>query len=223
VPGAEGAYVMRLTAGAPGEVPQGEEPQAVALTTGWVMGYSPEYAALEADPAYLAHLVELGGGQVLEQPADAFARTLRGEGTTRDLWPYLLGLAALLLPFDVGVRRLVLGRRDLARARAWLMARLPRRRPHPAVESPSPLGRLFEAKSRAEERRPVDGVGVSAEDGRPVDETRVPAGPEVSPRPAERPPARREGTGVEADRGAAEGDTLAGRLLRKKREREEDS
>ncbi len=222
VPGAEGAYVMRFTDGAPGDVPQGEESQAVALTTGWVMDYSPEYAALEADPAYLARLAGLGGGQVLAQPADAFARTLRGEGTTRDLWPYLLGLAALLLPFDVGVRRLVLGRRDLARARAWLMARLPRRRPLPVAEAPSPLGRLFEAKARAEERRPGDQAEGTAEEGRSVDESRLPAGPEVPPRPAERPSARREGADLAPGPSAAEADTLAGRLLRKRRDREKD-
>ncbi len=90
-PRAEGAYLMRLTAPphAGGEV---------ALTTGWVLGYSPEYAALEGDPAYLAYLAELGGGAALEEPADGFAHTLRGEGVARDLWPYSLGLALLLLP-----------------------------------------------------------------------------------------------------------------------------
>ncbi|MBE9507792.1 MAG: VWA domain-containing protein, partial [Chloroflexi bacterium] len=43
VPQEEGAYLMRLTGSLAGE-------EAVALTTGWVMGYSPEYGALEGDP-----------------------------------------------------------------------------------------------------------------------------------------------------------------------------
>ncbi len=195
-PQAEGAYLMRLTGTLAGE-------EVAALTSGWVMGYSPEYATLEGDPVYLEHLAELGGGAVLEGPVETFAHTLRGEGAARDLWPYLLALATLLLPFDVGVRRLALGRRDWARAWAWAVERLPRRRPRPAAEAPSPVGRLFEAKSRAEERRPMEQVS-------------VPAKTEPAPQPAERPPAP-----VTPSPPAAEGETLAGRLLERKRERAE--
>jgi len=232
VPQAEGAYLMRLTtlplpppsgggeaplAPSPGEEEEpplpspGEGREAVALTTGWVMGYSPEYAALEGDPAYLMHLAELGGGTALEKPAEAFAHTLRGTGTTRDLWPYLLGLAAILLPFDVGVRRLALGRRDLARAWAWVGERLLRRRPRPVIEAPSPVERLTRAKSRVGERLPAAGVA-----------------PEMAPPPAQRPPApmppQVAPPSVESAREerAVGAETLAGRLLRHKREREDN-
>ncbi|HET91271.1 MAG TPA: VWA domain-containing protein, partial [Chloroflexi bacterium] len=154
VPGAEGAYLMRLTGSLEGE-------EVVALTTGWVRGYAPEYAALVGDPAYLAYLAELGGGRVLEEPGDVFAHTLRGSGTTRDLFPYLLGLAVLLLPFDVGVRRLALSRRDWARVWNKVQERLARQPLDVVGEAaaPSPVSRLFEAKSRAGERRP-DGAEV---------------------------------------------------------------
>ncbi|MFQ6101119.1 MAG: VWA domain-containing protein [Anaerolineae bacterium] len=210
-PQTEGAYLMRLTAPpVPPPLAGGEEgggEGGLALTTGWVLGYSPEYAALEGDPAYLARLAELGGGGVLEEPAESFAHTLRGKGTARDLWPYLLGLAALLLPFDVGVRRLALGRRDLERAwdgvREWLQkAPSPARGRGRGEGVPSPVGRLFRAKSRAEERRPVADVTL-----------------EVTPPPPATPsPVSRGRAGEEA---AAEGETLAGRLLRKKQERKE--
>jgi hypothetical protein len=203
-PQEEGAYLMRLTGSLAGE-------EAVALTTGWVMGYSPEYAALEGDPAYLAYLAELGGGVVLEEPTAAFARTLRGEGAARDLWPVLLGLAALLLPFDVGVRRLALGRRDWEKMRDWVLERLSRRRPAPVAEAPSPVSRLFEAKARSEarqaERRPAAGVDAAEAPSPPVEQP--PAPPSRPVEPAEPPPVAGEGT-------------LAGRLLRKKRERRED-
>jgi len=213
LPQVEGAYLMRLTAL---PLPSGEGgEEAVALTTGWVMGYSPEYAALEGDPAYLVRLAELGGGVVLGEPAQALVHDLKGAGVRQDLWPYLLGLAVLLLPFDVGVRRLALGRRDLERARAWVAERLPRRRPRPAVEAPSPVSRLFRAKSRAQ---------VSVSDRGQATEA-APAGPVAAgaaPPPVEQPPAPtppqtalspvREGRGAE---------TLAGRLLKRKREREE--
>ncbi len=206
-PQEEGAYLMRLTASPP------EGGDAIALTTGWVMAYSPEYAALKGDPAYLRRLVELGDGMILEEPAGAFAHTLRGKGAARDLWPYLLALATLLLPFDVGVRRLALSRRDWAKALAWLLERLPRRRhrmaPSPAGGGrgeglPSPVGRLFEAKSRAEERRPA------ADAAPPVEQPPAPAPP---PRPVEPPPPTPP---------AADESTLVGRLLERKREREQE-
>ncbi|MDY6877227.1 MAG: VWA domain-containing protein [Chloroflexota bacterium] len=215
LPQAEGAYLMRLTGALAGE-------EAVALTTGWVMGYSPEYASLVGDPAYMARLAELGGGAVLEEPSEAFAHDLVGAGVRRDLWPYLLGLAAFLLPFDVGVRRLALGRRDLERGWAWVTGRVLRRRPRSVVEveAPSPVGRLFQAKSRAEERRPAAGA--------PMEVTPPPVGQPPTPAPSSRPIAPPSMTPSPVSRGragegaAAEGETLAGRLLKKKREREED-
>jgi uncharacterized membrane protein len=206
MPQEEGAHLMRLTGSLAGE-------EAVALTTGWVMGYSPEYAALESDPLYLERLAELGGGEVLGKPADAVTRTVRGEGTTRDLWPYLLGLATLLLPFDIGVRRLALSRRDLAKAWAWVRERLPRRRPRVVAETPSPVGRLFQAKSRVEERRPTTEVPppiVTA----PPSERPVASSPEPPKAPTPVQPGR-------ATEEPVEGETLAKRLLRKKRERGE--
>jgi hypothetical protein len=173
----------------------------------------------------MARLAELGGGAVLAEPAAAFAHTLRGTGTARELWPYLLGAAALLLPFDVGVRRLALSRRDWARAWAWIAARLlrrlpflRRREPRPAVEAPSPVERLFEAKSRAGERRPdvveveeVEMVAV-APAGRLTERPAVELPPRATdaPSPPSPPPAP-----------STEGDTLAGRLLKKKQERKD--
>ncbi len=199
-PQAEGAYLMRF-------VGQAFEPGVpdVTFTTGWVLGYSPEYAALEGDPAYLARLAELGGGRALHEPGESLAHDIRGRGLRRDLWPYLLGLATLLLPFDVGVRRLALGRRDLARAWAWVLERLPRRR-RLVAEAPSPVGRLFEAKSRVAGRveRPTPAPPPIAEMPSPS----PPAAPPVKPPPSA-PPAR-------------EGETLAGRLLERKRERRGD-
>jgi uncharacterized membrane protein len=220
VPQEEGAYLMRLTAPPLAGGDEGGSEGGLALTAGWVMGYSPEYAALEGDPAYMAYLAELGDGMALEEPSEAFAHTLRGEGSTRDLWPYLLGLATLLLPFDVGVRRLALGRRDWEKARDWVLERLPRRRPRPVVETPSPVSRLFEAKARsearrAEERRPAAGEVVLGKGEERVSLPLPVEHPSVSA-----PPSRPAASPDEPP--AAVGETLAGRLLKRKREREED-
>jgi uncharacterized membrane protein len=223
VPEVEGAYVMRLAASPRGEeeggVPAGAE--GVASTTGWVMGYSPEYAALEGDPAYLARLAELGDGGVLEEPAAAVAHTLRGEGVRRDLWPHLLALAVLLLPFDVGVRRLALNRRDLRRVWDWVAGRLPRRRPRPVAETPSPVARLFQAKSRAEGQRAGPNVaapGIAPPPSAGGTGSSAPLSGPGFPPPAGDSLAPQRKAGGDA---TAEGETLAGRLLRKKRERDE--
>jgi len=220
VPQAEGVYVMRLTASSPSE---GGGEDVLALTTGWVLGYSPEYASLEGDPTYLAGLAEAGDGAVLAEPAEAVAHDVKGTGVRRDLWPYLLGLAVLLLPFDIAVRRLALGRRDFARMWEWVVARLPGRR-QPVAEAPSPVGRLFQAKARSEARRPeVEitppkvGPPVSAEQPR---ETLSPILRQAQDRPL--PRSTGEGAPAEPGRVGEDGETLAGRLLRKKRRPEDD-
>ncbi|MFL7791337.1 MAG: VWA domain-containing protein [Anaerolineae bacterium] len=209
-PQAEGAYVMRLTGALAGE-------EVVALTTGWAMGYSPEYASLEDDPTYLSGLAEMGGGAVLAEPGEAIAHNLRGAGVRLDLWPYLLGLAVLLLPFDIAVRRLALGRRDFVRMWEWVWTRLPGRRP--VTETPSPVGRLFQAKARTEARRPEAAV---------VPPVVVPPSPTEQPG---KPPAhltkvrapssveREEGAPAKSGQVGAEGETLAGQLLERRKQR----
>jgi uncharacterized membrane protein len=202
-PEAEGAYLLRLTGSAE------EEEESVALTTGWVMAYSPEYAALEANPEIMAYLAELGGGRVLENPAEAFSHTLRGAGTAGDLWPYLLGLAAILLPFDIAVRRLAISQQDLARAWAWVTARLPRRKHKPVPQAPTRVSRLLRAKERAEEaRRPA----AKLESGLP------PAPPKAAGRPIVPPEPQPD---VETPL-TEEGETLASQLLKRRGRREDN-
>lgn len=211
VPQGEGAYPMRLTGSLGGE-------EVVALTTGWAMGYSPEYAALEGDPTYLASLAELGGGVVLEESSQALAHDLSGVGARRNLWPFLLGAAVLLLPLDIAVRRLALGRRDWVRLWDWVRDRLPGRRRAPELESP--VGRLFEAKARSEARRAAahrpDTSGAVIPEvplpppGPPSRLTEERGEPPPEPRP-DRPSAPSDG----------DGDTLAGRLLKRKRRQDE--
>jgi hypothetical protein len=204
IPEAEGAYLLRVTGSSDGE-------DVLAMTTGWVLGYPPEYAALAADPATLTYLAELGGGKVLEDPAAAFDHSLQGEGTTRDLWPILLALAVVLLPFDVGVRRLAIGQRDLVRAWAWVQERVPRRRAERAPEAPEPVRRLFEAKERAERERPVAAP--------PIPEATAEKRP--APKPAPRKPPAEPPRETPSPSPPAEGETLASQLLKRKREREQ--
>ncbi|HVF98715.1 MAG TPA: hypothetical protein VND68_02645, partial [Chloroflexia bacterium] len=75
--------------------------------------------------------------------------------STSDLWPLLLFLAILLLPFDVGVRRLAITGADVARARAELQRRLGwgRRPAHATPQASTPqVAALFGAKERSRKR-----------------------------------------------------------------------
>ncbi|HTP10802.1 MAG TPA: VWA domain-containing protein [Anaerolineae bacterium] len=153
----QGAYVI----GVAGQAPDGT---AVNERAGWVLSYSPEYRNLESDPDALYRLTMAAQGQVATtDPADAFAHTRSAPLATRPVWPWLLLIAALLLPFDVGVRRLAIDRRDLQKAwRAVTLrrqAQLAARRAVPARSER--MSTLFTAKQRtrverAERSEPIE-------------------------------------------------------------------
>ena len=69
----------------------------------------------------------------LEQPADAFAHNLAPVYSAREIALPLLLLALLLLPLDIGVRRLMLRRGDFGAATAWM------RTARFAPETPAPI------------------------------------------------------------------------------------
>jgi hypothetical protein len=208
----EGAYFLRVAGSG--------EAGDVAQTAGWVLGYSPEYLVTEPDHDHVVRLASLSGGKVLVEPWESLAHDIRGEATRRPIWPGLLLAAIVLLPLDVAIRRLVLGREDLTRVRAWLAARLPRR---PGVPTLSParsdrVARLFEAKERAGEPPPA----VAEQSQFPVAERpHVPATPrEGAPPPTERVPASKPSEEEQRPSGDA---SLASRLLDKKKRREGDT
>jgi uncharacterized membrane protein len=111
-PTVEGVYFIGV--GAAGD-------EGLRQSVGWVLGYSPEYAALAGDPTLLASLAERTGGRALELtegagPASVFDHNLDAAPAAQPIWPWLTLVAALLLPLDVAARRLTLTRRDWARA-----------------------------------------------------------------------------------------------------------
>ncbi|HMR67241.1 MAG TPA: hypothetical protein PKE64_24785, partial [Anaerolineae bacterium] len=151
--------------------------------TGLIVPYSPEYGQLSADQPALTELAATTGGQLLSDPAAAFAP---GTGAGRQAWPawpLLLLLATLLFPLDVALRRLRWGHREWLQTRQWLSERGPGRRPQPApVAAPPVLSDLFQARERARRRQ--------ANLGRPVDppaETASPSPPEPPSAPASPP------------------------------------
>lgn len=143
----QGVYLMRFS-GQPG----GGSGEAFAETSGWTLSYSPEYRTIDPNPDLLLRLAAMTGGDVAPQdPAGIFTHDLSAAHASRPVWPWLLALAALLLPFDVASRRLILTRRDFARFVEWLRARLRRggsiATPLEGRSSPG-MDALFQAKQR---------------------------------------------------------------------------
>jgi Mg-chelatase subunit ChlD len=121
-----------------------------AQTRGFIMAYSPEYRTTEIDETLLPGLAEIGGGTVLDlaNPAPAFAHTLPpAEGST-PLWPWFLSAAILLLPVDVGLRRIAFGRAELRQLWARLGNQLPQPQTKPAPTKASPVNRLLKIKDK---------------------------------------------------------------------------
>ncbi len=153
-PGEQGVYLIHLS----GQPARGQAAAPISQTSGWVLSYSPEYRRLETNPDLLLKLAILTGGRVASaQAGSVFAHDLRSSRSFQPVWPWLLLLAAFLLPVDVGLRRLIITRRDLAFWREWLMERLAFLKPYGVKTQPrqARLQSLLEAKGRARQGLPV--------------------------------------------------------------------
>ncbi len=141
--GAEGVYAVaaRLTRG-------DTDLFRDAVTA--IRSYSPEYAVDAEDTTLLTRLADVGGGRFDPEPASAFVRDgLEPGSSSRGLWPLLALLALLLLPAEIGLRRLRLERDDWGRARAWAGAKLRREHRDEVAERRESTSGLFAAKARA--------------------------------------------------------------------------
>ncbi len=134
-----GAYAVRITQTRPGSSPLGR-------TVGLVAPTSAEYRQLGANEAFLASLRAATGGTVIATPEDPWIHDLTTTDRFTDLWPLLLILALLLWPLDIALRRMSLGRRELAAARGWVGG-VGRRRPASGPRTATAEG-LLAASSR---------------------------------------------------------------------------
>src|SRR3954471_8524892 len=108
-----GAYAVRVTQTKPGAA-------ALGRTLGLVAPTAAEYRLLGANEPLLGAIRAATGGTVAALPADAWVHDLRTTSHHADLWPLLLVLALLLWPLDIALRRVSVGRRELAGARRWV-------------------------------------------------------------------------------------------------------
>ena len=182
-----GTYLVRVTVTSRGRVIH-------ATTAGVAVPYSPEYRFLGTDSRLLAQLAQAGGGTVLTDARSAASLPSPAVREDLDLSPWLLALAALLLPLDVAARRLAFRPGDAA---AWAQLARPRR--HPTAVTPDPgLERLRQRVTRVRARRRGEEP--------PADHT--PPADSAPPTPAAEPPDA-----------TPPADDLAARLLERRRRR----
>ncbi len=152
-----GAYLVNVT----------EDGGQPAPVTGAVNSYSPEFSITGSDQDLLARITGATGGQVIpagtgnaaepsqlaesEQSTGGVNLFERRATKTQphEIWEALMLIALLLLPFDVGVRRLHITGEQLQHAREWVRSRV--RRPSPVVietETPVSLAQLKDARAR---------------------------------------------------------------------------
>ncbi|HEY5434412.1 MAG TPA: VWA domain-containing protein [Candidatus Limnocylindrales bacterium] len=134
-----GAYAVRVTQTKPGESP-------LARTLGLVAPTAAEYRLLGANEPLLAAIRSATGGSALATPAEAWVHDLRSTSQFTDLWPWLLVLALLLWPLDIALRRVSLGRRELADGRRWVSDRVHGRR---VAARTKPVEGMLAARDRA--------------------------------------------------------------------------
>ncbi|MBI4638987.1 MAG: hypothetical protein HY727_21830, partial [Candidatus Rokubacteria bacterium] len=93
---------------------------------GLVVPYAQELRDLGVDETLLRELAELTGGSAVGDPGDVFLRGRRQSRVWIEVWPWLVGLVALLMIPDVALRRL--GPGALGGLSRWISAHV-RRRP----------------------------------------------------------------------------------------------
>ena len=193
-PTSEGAYMLVVN----------DSELSIKQTVGWVMSYSPEYRPQGA--SILPDIATLGGRSLVDDPGAAFTHDLAAQAALTPIAPLLLLLALLLLPFDVAVRRLLLTRSDLARARSALL-----RGAEAAREPSERLSTLMGAKARARATTTSEQPAVVPD---------IPASPPVS---GDQPRFTRPAAPVQqpavAPKTEAESN-IAGQLLKRRKERE---
>ena len=204
-----GAYLVRVAQtrdGAP----------AANRTLGLVSPAAEEFRRLGVDADALARDAAAGRGRQIQlDPEDpelvrqVWSHDIEAAAFPTPIWPWLLLLAMILVPIDVGVRRVALTRGDFVRARGWVARRVGLARPAPEVVPG--LAELRAAKGRSERR--ADRAPRAPREAKPP---ASPASPSPAPAPAAAPPVAAE---VTPESPAPAEESLAARLARRRRGR----
>ena len=110
-----GAYAVRVTQTQPGSTPLGGR-------WGWSHRPPPSTGCSARTSRSSRRCAATSGGAVEARPRP-WIHDLRPRTGSPSLWPRLLVLALLLWPLDIALRRVSLGRRELADGRRWVAGR----------------------------------------------------------------------------------------------------
>ena len=145
-----GAYLVRVAQTRDGA-------DSANRTLGVVSPAAEEFRRLGVDgPALARYAADGQGRQITLDPQDpevvkqVWTHDIAAAAFPTPIWPWLLLLAMILVPIDVGVRRVALTRGDFVRARGWVARRVGLARPAPEVVPG--LAELRAAKGRSERR-----------------------------------------------------------------------
>jgi hypothetical protein len=198
-----GAYLVRVA-----QTREGAD--SANRTLGVVSPAAEEFRRLGVDSEALAGYAAAGQGRQIElDPEDpevarqVWSHDIAAAAFPTPIWPWLLLLAMILVPIDVGVRRVALTRGDFIRARGWVARRVGLGKPTPEVVPG--LAELRAARGRSQ-RRADRAV-------RPKPEAEAAPTPPQAAAPASSPVAEPE----PATEAAPTGETLAERLARRRR------
>jgi uncharacterized membrane protein len=209
-----GAYLVRVAQTFESE----DGTDAASRTLGIVSPAAEEFRRLGVDTDALAAFARAGAGRELplsaEDPGEEVWRhDIAASAFPTPIWPWLMLLAIVLVPLDVGVRRVALSRADLRKARAWAAQRIGLARPEP--ELVPGLAELRAAKARSARR--ADRVADVPAPEAPAPAAARPAGPTpAAPPSAAAAPSAAEPVAPTPDPGAPT-ETLAERLARRRR------
>ncbi len=120
-------------------------------STGFSLPYPAEYRSTRPNRPLLARMAEESKGVEETKPEQSLRSVPNPGESISELWPLFVLLAALVLPFDVGVRRIALPLREIL-TKSWAGIRASRYR---QAQQQEVVGRLQQAKQRAQ--RPVTG------------------------------------------------------------------
>ena len=202
-----GAYLVRIAQ----TFESAEGTDAASRTLGVVSPAAEEFRRLGVDADALARYASAGGGRKLALADDegggaVWRHDIAAAAFPTPIWPWLLLLAIVLVPIDVGVRRVALSRSDARRARAWVARRVGLAAAQP--EAVPGLAELRAARGRSARRTE-----------RPSERQQAPT--EASPRPSSAPPQAPNSVPATSATPVVEppagNETLAERLARRRR------
>lgn len=126
------------------------------LTTGLSISYSPEFQTSEPNMRLLSEVAQMTGGRMNVSPRAVFDRNLPAGETLLPMWQPALALAAIALPVDIFLRRVMIGWVEIWAGIRWLLtwmgANLVFRRQR-RVERDATTSSLLGVKERVVEER----------------------------------------------------------------------